>query len=192
MEFLKQIAGSASLPAGGAAAAYTCGLAIGLINKIILIGIHQHAGSPEIEKKLLTAKKELERLLKDVERLIGEDIEKFKQFDRSRRSGDNARMESGVNDIVEVSLKLLEKSGSTFEWIKQLYTLTPRRMITHLLVACELINGAINATVHVARDNMKSLKVAEKRSNYLKRLNDLQRGHHERYLEIMGQLNQES
>jgi len=189
MDFLKQIAGAASLPAGGAAAAYTCALAVGLINKIILIGIHQHAGSPKIEKTLLTAKKELERLLKDVEKLIGEDVEKFKRFDQFRRRGDNARLESGAGDIIEVSLSVLEHSDSTLYWIKQLHALTPRQMITHLLVACELLSGAINATVHVLRDNIPSMNVAENRNSYLKRVDDLQRGCHERYLEIMALLN---
>jgi len=192
MEFLKQIAGSASLPAGGAAAAYTCGLAIGLVNKIILIGIHRHADSPEIEKTLLTAKKELERLLKDVEELIDEDVAKFKQFVQSRRSGDSLRMESGADGIIDVNLKVMEKSGSTFDWIIQLYPLTPRPMMTHLLVACELLSGAINATTHVARDNIQALKAVKKRNNYLKRVDDLKRGYHENYIEIMALLSSES
>ena len=188
MDFLKQIAGASPLPAGGAAAASASGLAIGLINKIILLEIHRQADSPEIEKNLLTAKKELERLLKDVEKLIGEDAEKYKRFDQSRRAGDQTQMKHDFNRIIEVSMKVLEKSDSAFEWIKQLHAIVPKQMTTHLLVACELIMGSIRGTEHVAKDNLQSIKEAKKRNNYLTRVNDLQKVYQKKYFETIEQL----
>ena len=49
MDFLRKIAASSPLPAGGAAVAYTLGLAIGLLNNIILLEIHRRADQPESE-----------------------------------------------------------------------------------------------------------------------------------------------
>lgn len=61
MEFLNKIADASPLPAGGAVATYMSGPAIGLINKIILLAIYRSVDNPEIEKNILTAKKELGR-----------------------------------------------------------------------------------------------------------------------------------
>jgi formiminotetrahydrofolate cyclodeaminase len=78
MDFLRKIADSSPLPAGGAAVAYTLGLAIGLLNKIILLEIHCRADEPELEKNLVTAKRQIERLLKEAEQLVQLDVETFK------------------------------------------------------------------------------------------------------------------
>lgn len=188
MEFLKKVAGASPLPAGGAAAAYTSCLAIGLIIKIILIEIHRHADQPEVEKILLTAKKELERLFIDAEKLIVEDEESFRRFHQSRLTGDDSQVRQSFSDTVEVSMKILEKSDATFEWIRQLRPMVPGQMVPHLLVACELFLGAIKGTAHVVRDNLKSIKPSEKRENYLKRVNDLQEDYQKKYLKMIDDL----
>ncbi|MFC1798779.1 cyclodeaminase/cyclohydrolase family protein [Thermodesulfobacteriota bacterium] len=185
MDFLRKIAGSSPLPAGGAAAAYTACLAIGLINKIVLIEIYRHADDPAIEKNLLTAKKDIERMLNDVEMLIEEDALAYSRFDGSRRSGNTAQMEKDFSATMEVSMNVLEKAAATFEWIKQLHTVAPKQMNSHLLVACELVMSSINGTSHVVRDNLRSIKAAPKRENDLNRLNALQTGCREKYLEII-------
>jgi len=64
----------------------------------------------------------------------------------------------------------------------------PAKMITHILVAGELIMGAINGTVHVVRDNIQFIKDQEKRKNYLARLNKLHDESRERYRDVMEML----
>ena len=60
-------------------------------------------------------------------------------------------MKLDFNDIIKVSMKVLEKSDTAFEWIKQLHALVPKQMATHLLVACELIRGSIYGSVRGQR-----------------------------------------
>ncbi len=70
-----------SAAAGGAAAAYSASLAIGLIYKVIVREI-ERGERPEIGTNLLTIKREIERLLKDVEKLVREDPELYTKFAR--------------------------------------------------------------------------------------------------------------
>ncbi len=188
MDFLKKVASSSSVPAGGAAVAYSTCLAIGLIYKVTLFEINRTGESSHLERNLLTVKKEIERLLRDVENLVKEDPESYMRFAQSRRVGDKAQMKRDFSRIIDVSMEVMEKSDTAFEWINQLRRIVPKRMFTHLLVACELLMGAIKGTVHVATDNLQSIKVTKKRENYLKRLNDLQKKSQERYEDVMVKL----
>ncbi len=188
MDFLKEIASSSPVPAGGAAVAYSACLGIGLIYKVTLFEIKRSMDEPLIEKNLATLKREIERLLSDVEKLVKEDPESYRRFAQSRRVGDKADMKQHFSNIIDVSIKVMEKSDMGFVWVDQLRRLVPRQMITHLLVACELLMGAIKGTVHVARDNLQSIKAAKKRENYLKRLNELQETCQKRYRDVVEQL----
>lgn len=188
MDFLRKIADSSPLPAGGAAVAYTLGLAIGLLNKLILLEIHRQADQPKLEKNLVNAKRELERLLKDAEVLVRQDTETFERFRHSRQTGDPDKIKRELNAIIEVSIKLLLNADAAFEWIRQLYPTVPRWMISHLLVASELIMGSINGSVHLMRANLQSLTASEMNNHYLKKLQDLQTGSQQKYGDILEKL----
>ncbi len=191
MDFLKKIAGTDPLPAGGAAAAYTLGLAIGLINKVVLLEIYRQADRPEVEKNLLVSRKELAGLLQSVEKLTEQDAESYQRFDRSRRMGDHTRLEIDFDAAIDVSMKLLEKAAAALEWSRQLRPLTPRQMTPHLLVACELIMGAVNGTAHIARGNLNAIAAGGKRDDYLEKLNAARMSCHEKYHGIIEALAQE-
>ena len=188
MDFLRKIADSSPLPAGGAAVAYTLGLAIGLLNKIILLEIHRRADQPELEKNLMTAKRELERLLKDVEQLVKQDAETFERFRHSKQTGDQVKIELEFNGVIEVNMKVMQNSDAAFEWIRQLYPMVPNWMVPHLLVASELIMGSINGSAHVVRANLQGLKSSQKKNNYLKRLANLQADYQQKYCDIIEKL----
>jgi len=192
MDFLRKIADASPLPAGGAAVAYTLGLAIGLLNKIILLEIHRQADQPELEKNLMAAKRELERLLQDVELLVEQDAETFERFRHSRQTGNPVKIRQGLNGIIEVSMKVMQKSDTAFEWIRQLYPIVPNWMLPHLQVASELIMGSINGSAHVVRANIQGLKSSKKKNNYLKRLAGLQADYQQKYSDIMEKLLLES
>lgn len=188
MDFLKKIATSSPLPAGGAVIAYTLALAIGLLNKIILLEIHRRADQPELEKNLLAAKKELEGLLTDVELLVERDVETFKKFNQSRREGDIGQIELNFNAVIEVSMKVLQNSEAAFEWIRQLYSVVPPTMLSHLLVACELIMGSIKGTAHLVRENLQHVKSSKKKENDLRKVETLQTEYQKKYNTILDKL----
>jgi formiminotetrahydrofolate cyclodeaminase len=101
-------------------------------------------------------------------------------------------MKQHFNEIVELSMKVMEKSEAGFRWIGQLHKIIPQQMITHLLVASELLMGAINGTVHIVKDNLQVLISLEKRENYTKRLYNLHQVYKNRHQKILEDLGQQS
>jgi formiminotetrahydrofolate cyclodeaminase len=52
-------------------------------------------------------------------------------------------------------------------------------------VACELLMGAINGTVHVVIDNLQAIEVSKKKENYLTRLKELHGDCKKNYSEVI-------
>jgi formiminotetrahydrofolate cyclodeaminase len=190
MDFINRVASFSPVPAGGAAVANSFCLAIALIYKVVLFETERNYHNFEMGQNLLTAKKEIEKLLRDAERLVDEDSESYIKFAESRREGNKTQMKQYFNDIIEVSMKVMEKSDAGFQWIDQLHKIIPNQMATHLLVASELLMGSINGTVHVVKDNLRALKSSERRENYFSRLNELHTGYKELYREVVEKLSQ--
>jgi formiminotetrahydrofolate cyclodeaminase len=185
MDFVDRIASYTPVPAGGAAVANCFCLAVALVYKVVIFEAERTIQTSPVGANLAVLKKELEILLRDAEKLVEEDSEAYLNFSQSRRKGDTAEMNRHFNDIIDVSMKIMEKSDVAYEWILQLHRVTPQRMNTHLLVASELLMGAINGTVHIVRDNLDSIEEFEKRDNYLKRIDKLHEVYIKRYREIM-------
>ena len=61
-------------------------------------------------------------------------------------------------------------------------------MRPHLKVACELLNGAINGTAHIARTNIETIKHTNKRKSYLKRLSEIQDEANQKYRRVLSSL----
>lgn len=94
-------------------------------------------------------------------------------------------MKVRFSNILDVSLKVMEKSDAALTRADQLWMMTPKAMKTHLLVACEFRMGAINATVHVVRDNLQPIKSQNKRETYLERLDTLQAECQKKYQAVL-------
>ncbi len=185
MDFVDRIASYTPVPAGGAAVANCFCLAVALVYKVAIFEAERNIQTSPVGANLAVLKKELEILLRDAEKLVEDDSEAYLNFSRSRRKGDTAEMSRHFNDIIDVSMKIMEKSDVAYEWILQLHRVTPHRLNTHLLVAGELLMGAINGTVHIVRENLDSIEELEKRDNYLKRIDKLHEVYIKRYREIM-------
>lgn len=185
MDFVDRIASYTPVPAGGAAVANCFCLAVALVYKVVIFETERNIQSSPAGSNLMTLKKELEILLRDAENLVEEDSEAYLNFSRSRRDGDTAQMNRHFNDIINVSMKIMEKSDVAYAWIRQLHRLAPNQMNTHLLVASELLMGAVNGTVHIVRENLDSIEVIEKRDYYLQKINQLHQAYRQRYHEIV-------
>ncbi len=185
MDFVDRIASNTPVPAGGAAVANCFCMAVALVYKVAIFEAARNVQTSSVGVNLVELRKELEILLRDAEKLVDEDSEAYLNFSRSRREGDTVQMKQHFNAIIEVSMKIMEKSDVAYEWIRQLHQFAPHRMNTHLLVASELLMGAINGTVHIVRDNLESIEVFEKRDNYLNRISELHESYIQRHREIM-------
>ena len=192
MDFINKLASHTPVPAGGAAVANSFCLSVALIYKVILFETERLYPRPEMTESLMTVRKEVERLLSDAQRLVDQDSEAYLNYCRSRRDGDVQLMDEHFNAIIDVSMNLMEKSEAAFEWLFQLRRIVPPQMITHLLVAGEILMGSVNGTVHVVNENLKAIKSLDKRTTYLQRVGELYQRHQRRYSEVMATLKSEN
>jgi formiminotetrahydrofolate cyclodeaminase len=188
MDIVREVASTSPVPAGGAAAAYTLCLAISLIYKTILFELNSGRITSELEKNILTVKKELERLLQETETLVEKDSKFYREFSASKKGPNAVRTKRHFQKTIDVSMRVVESGGAAFGWIRQIHPVISTRMMTHLRVASDLIMGAINGTIHVATDNIQAIRVAKKRDNYLLRLQELQKEYKQRYEELSEKL----
>ncbi len=98
-------------------------------------------------------------------------------------------MKLAFSKAMDVSFKVIEKSFSAFEWIRQLQLLIPKTLFTHLRVASELVMGSVNATVHVVKDNILEIRSEARRENYLSQIHMLQEKCKRNHFEIIDKLN---
>jgi formiminotetrahydrofolate cyclodeaminase len=187
--FLKNFETGDPVPAGGAAAAYCFCLAVGLINKVVIIESLRKTHCPEIEQNIPTIKKEVANLFKDLEKLIGEDAQNYLEFHQTILTGNKTQKKQSFSSLIDVSMRLIEKGFSALEWIRQLNRVVPEQLQTHLRVSGELIMGAINATIHVVRDNLGRIRSKAKRSAYQARLDSLHTQCTEKYCLVMAEIN---
>jgi formiminotetrahydrofolate cyclodeaminase len=164
-------------------------LGVALIYKVSIIENHRAVDHPGNEINLSVLKKEIERLLRDAEKLVTEDAEAYLQFRKSRQENDPQAMKLAFSKAMDVSLKVIEKSFSAFEWIRQLQLVIPKTLFTHLRVASELIMGSVNATVHVVKDNILGIRSEAKRDSYLSEIQMLQEKCKRNHFEIIDKLN---
>lgn len=177
MEFITRLASYTPVPAGGAAVANCFCMAVALIYKVILFETERNVPPSLVGNDLPSARKDLERLLRDAETLVDEDSEAYLNFVQSRREGHALQMQRHFADIIDVSLRVMEKSGAAFDWIHQLHPLVSSHLKIHLLVAGELLMGAINASVHIVKANVQSIGAEEKKQGYLSRVKELHRAY---------------
>lgn len=93
-----------------------------------MAGKESDAVNPDVQKNLLCVDREMKRLLADTEKLIDEDEDAYRQFSLARKSGDKPEMKKQFQRIVEVSMKVMEKSDAGLVWILRLYRAVPLRM----------------------------------------------------------------
>jgi formiminotetrahydrofolate cyclodeaminase len=189
MDFIKQFESASLVPAGGAAAAYSFCLGVAMIYKVSLIENRRAVDRPDLDKNLSVLKKEIEKLLREAEKLVTEDAEAYLQFRKSRQENNSQAMKQAFSKAMDVSLKVIEKSFSAFEWIRQLQLVIPKTLFTHLRVASELVMGSVNATVHVVKDNILGIRSESKRENYLSQIRMLHEKCKRNHLEIIDKLN---
>ena len=172
MDFIDRVITSGQVPAGGASAACTLCIGLALLCQVVIKETGRTCHTPEMERNLSTVRKEINRLLEDVRRLIEKDSETFQRFSSARKNPDPAETRRSFMAVVAVSMEVMEKCEKGFQWIDRLMGIVPGGMVTHLKAAAEIIHGAFLATDHVVRDNIGRIRVERKRAAYLARLDE--------------------
>lgn len=130
----------------------------------------------------------MEKLLRDAEKLVEEDAQSYTDFARSHRNKDKKDIKQHFSKVIDVSMKVMEKSCTALEWANQLNRIIKNQMRPHLKVVCELLMGAINGSAHVARANFQTIKHQEKRKDYLDRLDKIHDEAIQQYQKVISNL----
>lgn len=189
MDFLQSMASGQPLPAGGAAAAHTASLGIALLRKALLLKARREE-SLELSKNLRVVEKELDRLGKDLERLVAKDPELYRNYVVALRQADAQRKKEALLQVLESSLLVMEKAWSGIRWAARLKPLIPEPARTHLRVSAELFRASAEASAHVARSNLSLIRHPEKRRNYLARLDLVRRDFHAECATVLNKLSE--
>jgi formiminotetrahydrofolate cyclodeaminase len=184
LEFIRKLATDSPLPAGGAAAAYTIGMAVGLLEKVVLLQILHHADKPDIERDLLTARKAIQQLRQEIEALVERDPNVYSRLADHLAANDSTAADRGFSELIDVGMALIGMSAGAMDWARQLAVLSTGRIKAHLMVACELIVGGINASDHLARVNIGQIADPSRKQRYLGRLEDLMRDCRRLYVQV--------
>ena len=116
MDFLKDICTDSPVPAGSAAVAYTSCLAIALLYKTVLFELHRATTKKVSEAYLRVTGREIEKLMKDTENLVAEDAQSYTNFVQSYRNKDKKDIKQHFSQVIDVSMKIMEKSCAALEW----------------------------------------------------------------------------
>jgi formiminotetrahydrofolate cyclodeaminase len=158
------------VPAGGAAAAYTCVLGLALTYKTIAFELNRKGSDPAAQAGFREAEKELERLYLDLRKATREDPDLYLKYNQALKSEDQAAMKSSFLDIVTGAMNTMDRSMQGLDWLKRLAPIVNPSLATNLIVAMELLYSGIMGTAHVVRANLKMLKSEFEHGRYRQNL----------------------
>jgi hypothetical protein len=96
--------------------------AIDLIYKVILFELHRATAKAFDQGPLGVARRDVEKLFKNLEKLVAEDIEAYKKFAQPYQDKERKNIKQHFSKIIDVSRQVLEKphAGRNVSWILSL------------------------------------------------------------------------
>lgn len=173
MDFLEQVAGLQPLPAGGASAAYSAALGVGLIYKVLSLEMERGETREESQANLLLFRREIERLYGELKVLISRDSECYVNFNENIRSGDAQAGKAAFLETLTCSMQVMEKAYDGLEWARTISKISSFKLHPNLRVAAELLAAGLSGTAHVVRENIGRIKSPEKQQSYVEKVDSL-------------------
>ncbi|MBM4285056.1 MAG: cyclodeaminase/cyclohydrolase family protein [Deltaproteobacteria bacterium] len=161
--FLTQLARPRPDPGGGAAAAYAARVAVALLLKVAHLEAPRSRpgpGSPEVWEEIL---KEAERLAHRFRQLQDEDVEAYRGFARARAAGSG--LLQAVRAATRCPLNIMNCALATLELAGRAGALCQPHLLSDLLVAVELLGGALQGAYHIASANLPWFEAVSERRN---------------------------
>jgi formiminotetrahydrofolate cyclodeaminase len=146
------------VPAGGAAAAYSCVLGMALTYKALSFELNRKELDTATRESLRVGGQELERLYLDLRKAAREDPDLYLKYNHALKSDDQAEMKASFLEIITSAMNTMDWSMQGLNRIKSLAPTVNPLLATNLIVAMELLHSGIMATAHVVRANLKMLK----------------------------------
>ncbi|MCP4117967.1 MAG: cyclodeaminase/cyclohydrolase family protein [Desulfobacteraceae bacterium] len=170
MEFLKDVRGKGSVPAGGSVSAYTCCLGINLMLKALRSEMVQKQEEAEHESNFQVFRRSIERLERDFSDFVCQDGLAYASYSKFVKIGDSRLKNESLSNILTISMDMVTRAMEVFDWAGRLNGVLSDSFKPHLLVSAELVNGAARATLHVCRSNVMQISDELKRKIYLDKI----------------------
>lgn len=187
--FLDQLARARPDPGGGAAAAYSAGVGLALLTKIIRL----ERSRPYNEKAVLQFWTEklaaTKRLTRIFQRLRQADVEAYLTMAQAlsvRQQGTN--LQRAVEEATRCPWQIMEQTLVALDLVGEVGAHCRHHLLSDLLVATELLGGALQASYHIAAANLPLFKTTLRQREWAHRLSQTSHQGLEATLRIRSQL----
>jgi formiminotetrahydrofolate cyclodeaminase len=187
--FLDQLARARPDPGGGAAAAFSAGVGLALLTKIIRL----EKTRPCIEESLLrfwTEKlAETRRLIRIFLRLRQADVEAYLTMAQAlsvRQQGSN--LQRAVEEATRCPWQIMAQTLLALDLVGETGARCRNHLLSDLLVATELLGGALQAAHHIAAANLPLINTTIRQKEWSNRLSQASHQGLEATLRVRSQL----
>ena len=169
--FLDQLAQARPDPGGGAAAAYSAGVALALLTKVIRLERSRPRNNETLTDfwaEQLLAVRRLKRLF---QRLRQADVEAYLNLARGLAAEPRqANFPLAVEEAAHCPWQIMEQSLMALELVSKAGKLCRPHLLADLLVAAEILGGALQGAHHIAAANLPLMPTDAQRQKWASRL----------------------
>jgi formiminotetrahydrofolate cyclodeaminase len=187
--FLDQLARARPDPGGGAAAAYSAGVGLALLTKIIRL----EKSRPYNEESMVTfwneKLAETRRLVRIFQRLRQADVEAYLTMAQAlsvRQQGSN--LQRAVEEATRCPWQIMGQVLVALDLIGEAGAHCRNHLLSDLLVATELLGGALQAAYHIAAANLPLINTTLRQREWVNRLSQASHQGLEATLRVRSQL----
>ena len=187
--FIDRLSQARPDPGGGAAAAYSAGVGMALLTKIIRLE-KSRPYNDEIQVKFWTEQlAQTRRLTRIFQHLRHVDVEAYLTMSQAlslRQQG--ANLQRAVEEATRCPWQIMEQALVALDLVAAAGSHCRRHLLSDLLVATELLGGALQGAYHIAAANLPLIKAANRRKEWAARLSQASHQGLESTLRVRSQL----
>jgi len=187
--FLDRLAQARPDPGGGAAAAYSAGVGMALLTKIIRLE-KSRPYNDELQVKFWSEQlSQTRRLTRIFQHLRQVDVEAYLTMSEAlslRQQG--ANLQRAVEEATRCPWQIMEQALVALDLVATTGSHCRRHLLSDLLVATELLGGALQGAYHIAAANLPLIKAVNRRKEWAARLSQASHQGLESTLRVRSQL----
>ena len=187
--FLNQLARARPDPGGGAAAAYSAGVGLALLTKVIRLEKSRPYNDESVIKFWTEKLGETRRLARIFQRLRRADVEAYltmAQVLSVRQQGSN--LQRAVEEATRCPWQIMSQVLVALELVSEAGAHCRHHLLSDLLVAIEILGGALQAAYHIAAANLPLIKTTIRQKEWVNRLSQASHQGLEATLRVRSQL----
>ncbi len=187
--FLDQLAQARPDPGGGAAAAYSAGVGLALLTKIIRLEKarpYNDASQVAFWAEQLTEVRRLTRIFQHLRRADVGAYLTMAQALAVRKQGSN--LQKAVEEATRCPWQIMEQTLLALALVAAAGDRCRSHLLSDLLVATELLGGALQGAYHIAAANLPLIKADGRRQEWVARLSQASHQGLEATLRVRSQL----